>query len=312
MASVGGAVGRVIVLPDGRTLSYREYGDPAGHPVIALHGTPGSGFKYSGSHDAAVRVGLRLLAVDRWGYGGTSAKPGARLSDYGADIAALADALKIARFGITGVSGGAPYAAATAALLKDRVTALALVSPVGPISGQVPEIKLSPFHTLCFQVLPRIPGGVAGVFTAFRAGLAVSPKRAMAIAVRRSAPADQLAMANDDTRSQLSHAFITGLAPGVQGPKTDLTLFKRPWGIDLKSITAPACIWMGSEDRNVPMTSVTALSAALANCETVLIPGAGHLWVTSHADVVMGWLAGASCAHDAAAEVKRRTRPTLG
>ena len=34
----------LLVLPDGRQVAYCDGGDPAGYPVIALHGTPGCGF----------------------------------------------------------------------------------------------------------------------------------------------------------------------------------------------------------------------------------------------------------------------------
>jgi pimeloyl-ACP methyl ester carboxylesterase len=189
------------------------------------------------------------------------------------------------------VSGGAPFAVATAAALKDRITALALVSPVGPIAGHTPSVKLTAFHTLCFRMLPRLPGAIASVFMAFRTGLAFAPNLAMALSVRQSARVDQLAMANDDTRLRLGHAFRYGLSRGVHGPKVDLTLFGQPWNIDFKAVTAPVCIWMGLADRNVPLTAVHALSGALTNCKTKFIPDAGHLWVATNADVVMSWLA---------------------
>jgi pimeloyl-ACP methyl ester carboxylesterase len=285
------ATGHQLALADERTIAFREYGDPAGRPVIALHGTPGSSLKYSGSHEAAIRAGVRLIAVDRWGYGGTSPKLGARLADYGADIAALADALKLRRFGITGVSGGAPFAVATAAALKDRITALALVSPVGPIAGHTPSVKLSAFHTLCFRILPHLPGAIAGVFMAFRTGLAFAPDLAMALSVRQSARVDQQAMANDETRLRLCHAFLHGLSRGVHGPKVDLTLFGQPWNIAFKAVTSPVCIWMGLEDRNVPLAAVYALSGALSDCETKFMPDSGHLWVATNADIVVAWLA---------------------
>lgn len=284
-------VDHVLTLPDGRALGYREFGDPLGAPVIALHGTPGSRFKYASSHGPAVDCGLRLIAVDRWGYGLSSRKPGARLADYGADIAALADALHLNRFQVTGVSGGAPFAVAVASTLKDRVCALALVSPVGLITGPGGRAALSPFHTLCFRILPRVPGAISVVFHAYRAGLAVAPHAAMAVVMSRSAIADRLAIREDATRGGLIETFTSGLAPGVGGPTTDMSLFAKPWQIAFGDVSAPVRIWIGLDDRNVPLSAARALATALPNSECVDLPGAGHLWVANNAHVVMNWLA---------------------
>ena len=285
------AIDHILTLPDGRLLGYREFGDPAGAPVIALHGTPGSRFKYASSHGAAAAYGLRLIALDRWGYGLSSAKPDARLADFGTDVAALADALRLDRVAVTGVSGGAPFAVATAAALKDRVSALALVSPVGILVGQGGRAALSPFHTVCFRILPHLPGAVPAVFHAYRAGLALAPDAAMAVVMSRSPAADRVAIQDDATRARLIETFRTGLAPGVAGPTTDMALFAKPWALALADITASARVWMGLDDRNVPLTAVRALVSALPRCDCVDLPDAGHLWVARNAHRVMEWLA---------------------
>ena len=282
---------RLLSLPDGRSLGYREFGDPHGTPVIALHGTPGSRLKYSGSHEAAAQSGLRLIALDRWGYGLSSDWRGRQIARYADDVTALVNSLGIGRFQITGVSGGGPFAVATAAALGDRVTALALVSPVGLIAGPDGFAKLSPFHSLCFRILPRVPGALFAVFHAQRFGLAVAPKLAMSIAVLRSSEADRQAMRKPQIRAQMTQTFASGLQPGVAGAVCDMALFGRPWGFDFSGVRAATRIWIGDCDRNVPMTAVRALSAALPGCELIEIPGAGHLWVAEHAHAVMDWLA---------------------
>jgi pimeloyl-ACP methyl ester carboxylesterase len=38
---------RVLRLGDGRALGYRIWGDPAGRPLLFLHGTPGSRLKFA-------------------------------------------------------------------------------------------------------------------------------------------------------------------------------------------------------------------------------------------------------------------------
>ncbi|MDD9372374.1 MAG: hypothetical protein PV358_19790, partial [Acidimicrobiales bacterium] len=67
---------RSVALPGGRTLTLDDVGDPGGVPVVFLHGTPDSRLARHPDDGVAAACGVRLLAVDRPGYGGTSPTPG--------------------------------------------------------------------------------------------------------------------------------------------------------------------------------------------------------------------------------------------
>lgn len=283
------AADREVPLDDGRVMLLREYGDPRGMPVIALHGTPASRLMYSAAKSAGSQ-GLRLIAPDRWGYGGTTPHPNPTLPAFAADIARVADTLGIDRFAVLGVSGGGPYASALGALLRDRVTALALVAPVGPIAG-VAGVKLMPFHHFCFRMLPRMPGGVRFVFRGFKRGLDSSPDRAIRIAMVRSPRPDHQIMTHPEVRTRFSAMFAEGLRPGVEGALTDMQIFNRPWHLPLQEISAPSALWIGTADNNVPIDAACKLAAAIPGCKLIELKGEGHLWVAVNYDDVLGWIA---------------------
>ncbi len=58
----------VVALRDGRSLAYAEWGDPLGRPVVLFHGQPGSRLLCPDA-DATESAGVRLITVDRPGYG---------------------------------------------------------------------------------------------------------------------------------------------------------------------------------------------------------------------------------------------------
>ena len=127
---------RVIDTPDGRVLRTEEAGDPKGHPVLVFHGTPGDGSHY-GPHVAdAKEKGIRLISYDRPGYGGSTPHPGRVVADSQVDVRAIARSLGVERLAVWGVSGGGPYALATAALLPDLVVAAASLASPAPFEGQ--------------------------------------------------------------------------------------------------------------------------------------------------------------------------------
>ncbi|MGH7290318.1 MAG: alpha/beta fold hydrolase, partial [Myxococcota bacterium] len=117
----------ILRLDGGRELAFTELGDPNGTPVFGFHGTPGSYRLFDPLDEDARRLGLRLIAPDRPGYGHSDYVPDRRLLDWPRDVAALADYLGIAKFGVFGVSGGGPHAAVCAHQLAPRLLGAAIV-----------------------------------------------------------------------------------------------------------------------------------------------------------------------------------------
>ncbi len=287
------APSETLTLSDGRRLSFCSFGDPQGRPLVALHGTPGSRLKFASADPIARDLGLRLICPDRWAYGDTEAPKTPTLCAYASDAQELADQLAIDRFAVLGVSGGGPYAVAIAAEASDRVTSLGLFAPVGPIAGsnshQEPAIPPDAFHRFCFCTLPQWPKVVRTIFGAYRAGLNVAPSLAVSLAALRTPPADRRILSDQQLRANLARAFRVGLADGTQGTAIDMVLFGNKWEIDLDHIKAPARLWLGDADRNIPKTAARTLATQVPNCELVSLTDAGHFWILQNEAEVLAW-----------------------
>jgi pimeloyl-ACP methyl ester carboxylesterase len=281
---------RTLRLPDGRVLAFRIWGDPDGHPLLFLHGTPGSRLEFAIGHGSGRDLGLALVVPDRWGYGLTDVPRVASLPTFAADMAALMDHLGHRRFSVGGISGGGPYASGVGACLPERVAALALVSPVGPIADAGCAAAISHFHRFCFTVLPDLPRVTAGIFGAFRWSLERSPMLAARLATFRGGRPDRDLILRPEICTRLLASFREGLRPGMRGPITDLAMFSRPWGVDLERIAAPARLWIGTADKAVPLLAARALAQRIGGCSYEEMNGEGHLWVAANYARVLEWV----------------------
>ena len=63
-------------------------------------------------------LGLRLITVDRPGYGRSSGQPERRFADWPADVSELMESLGVESFSIVAHSSGGPYALACAAAMR--------------------------------------------------------------------------------------------------------------------------------------------------------------------------------------------------
>jgi pimeloyl-ACP methyl ester carboxylesterase len=282
----------------GRRFSYSTYGPADGHPVIALHGTPGSHLKFRGATEAARVHGVKLIALDRWGYGDTDAPSKPSLAGLAADVGEIADLLKLDRFAVLGISGGGPYAAAVAATLRYRVTASALVSPVGPTEGVRPRPKLGSYHHVAFRILPKVPGVLPSAFGLLRQVALWSPTLATRIAAGRARGTDRAIASDTDFALSLGHTFAEGLKHSARGPVIDMTLFSQPWRLNLAATTAPTHVWIGDQDRNVPLAAVETLAKAFAGAPAApaftRLSEHGHFWIARNFPTALGWIASAN------------------
>ncbi len=273
-----GADGR-LMLPRGRVIGFREYGAPGGLPILCFHGTPGSRLMFAIAGDFASEHGLRLIAPERAGFGLSSyirARPLATCAD---DMAALCDALGLQRVAVAGVSGGAPFAVAFAAIHPERIAAMALVSPVGPFAGPDSPERLGPGHRLVFRLLPGVPLLYRFLFSFGRAGFLLAPQAMAALIMSRAAPSDWRVLSDRHARRNLLTGLREGVRPGVGGAVEELRCFSRPWGLPFERIGAPSILWQGTADRNVPVSAALRLGELIPGCEVRRIDRAGHYWI---------------------------------
>lgn len=114
---------RFAALP-GLRVGYVETGDPAGEPVILLHGFPE--FHYSWRFQLAplAGAGYRAIAPDQRGYNRTDKTPPFDIDTLTQDIANLQDALGITRSHVVGHDWGGAVLWAFAARFPERVNKL--------------------------------------------------------------------------------------------------------------------------------------------------------------------------------------------
>jgi pimeloyl-ACP methyl ester carboxylesterase len=278
---------RHIVLPDGRRLSFSEYGAQRGLPVLGFHGTPGSRFMFRLVHEPARRLGMRIIAPERPGFGLSTYQHNRCLSDWASDIAELANHLGLKHFGVAGISGGGPYAAACAALLPSRVAMAALISPVGPLCPPDSPPTIGTTRYVTFRVLPRVMPAMRGAFTLGRLMFLNAPDTMYGFIKKRACLADRLILHRPEIRRNLVEGVSEGLRPGVRGLIREMQIFCKPWNLPFHAVKAPVLLWQGTNDRNVPLPASLHLARLIPGCELRALEGAGHYWIFEHIEEVL-------------------------
>lgn len=268
-----------IKLRDGRRLGYAEWGPADGFPILGFLGTPLSRLAHLGD-DAPEAAGVRLILVDRPGYGRSDFQPGRTLLDWPRVVAELADALGLASFAVFGMSGGGPHAAACGYALSDRVSVVGLVSSPGPVWDR-PLLRYSlPPHR---QPLIELAAGDREV----AARVLLDDCRAELDRVARGE--EQADGSVDPALRQRLRAATLEATP--EGYAQDLLiLFVTPWGFAPEEISVPTSIWHGDRDAAVPLDVARFFARSIPASSLTVVPGAGHLVLWSHTREILAAL----------------------
>ena len=268
---------RHIRLRDGRGLCYAEFGDPRGKPLIYCHGFPASRLEGRLMADAALRTAVRIVAIDRPGYGGSDFHPSRTLLGWADDVAELAHQLGFDNFAVLGVSGGGPYALTCARALPEKVTAVGVVCGLGPVYEAETLRAMAWPSRLGFGLAQRsrfwlniIYGGIVGRAIRWQPGV-------LGVLLNGGAPpSDRRVINRPDVRQWLRDSLIEGLRSGTRGVLRDFVLYAQPWGFELGDISLDVHLWHGEDDATVPVSHGRRMADALPRVRAKFIEGEGH------------------------------------
>lgn len=279
---------RLIRLADGRSLACLALGTPGGSPVMYFHGYPGSRLEGRLAADAARRLGLRLIAPDRPGFGASTFQPGRTLGAWAADVAELADRLGLERFAVVGASGGGPYALACAARIPERLNGVALVAALGPLARSGLTGDMVMLNRLALALAARAPALARFAVQLVARWVRRDPERWLARMLAGAPAADRAVLTDAAYRALFAASTAQALCQGGRGAAWELTLLARPWDFGLAEVSLPVRIWQGLADNIVPAAMARHLAAALPHSECHYLPDEGHLsLIVRHLDAVL-------------------------
>jgi pimeloyl-ACP methyl ester carboxylesterase len=276
-----------IILRDGRTLAYSEYGDPRGKPVLFFHGAPGSRF-FRPPDEITTQLGVRLICVDRPGYGESTFQPARCILDWPEDISQLADALGMDKFAVSGHSGGGPYTLACAFALPERVCAAALLSGAGP--ANTPDVKcgMSPRNKLGLTIGRFIPWPLwRTLIWVFYHRRKDDPAEDMDRGSGHRPQADEEQVRRPEVRDVCIRSEVEAFRPGLRGLAWDTRMLTRRWGFRLEDIHVPVYLWHGTADDMTTIAMARYVASKIPGCRTTICENEAHLLLFPHWEEIL-------------------------
>lgn len=259
-----------VSLPDDRTVAYTEYGSPDGTPVCFFHGTPGSRRLAKLFDTTARSQRIRLLALDRPGYGQSSPWPDRSVRDTDRVVSLVLDDADIDTAGLIAFSGGAPYAFASAVTHPDRIDRLDVVAGATPphvtdeqpfvqqllggMAATTPRLLRAAFRAQAWLVRHQDPSFVVGQYTT---GDAATVSESAAAIVRED--------------------FLEAFANHHSGAVTEFRHAATDWDVAFDDIETRVRLWHGTDDTNVPLPAVRRFESVLPNAHLAVLTDADHL-----------------------------------
>jgi pimeloyl-ACP methyl ester carboxylesterase len=224
-------------------LSYWDTGGD-GKPIVLSHPASGSALIWGYQQPVFAKAGYRVIAYSRRGHYGSDPVPKENPGSASEDLNRLVDFLGVQKFHVLGSAAGVSVAVDYALSHPDRLYSLTYACGTGGIRDEHYVKMLDDLR----------PKGFAEMPTEFQE---VGPS------YRAANPEGARQWA------ELEHKAHTGNRAG-QKPANAITLKA------LESMKVPTLIIAGDADLWWPPAALRMVSAHIPNCETLIVPEAGH------------------------------------
>ena len=280
-----------VKLSDGRSLSFARFGDPSGKPVFYFHGFPGSRLEPQSNHDAFLKAGIQLLALDRPGLGHSTRKNMRKLLDWPDDVVEIAKILKLEKFSILGVSGGGPYALACARAIPGYLNKVTVACGLGPIDAPNATSGMMLSNRVLFRYGKFFPPVLhLSTFLMVRQ-LSSKPAKGLKKFVEGLPEPDRLVLSKTDAQDFVAASAVEGVRQGSGPLLEEIGIYSRSWGFKLEDLNVPVSLFQGEVDIDVPASMARHQASLIPDCEINLYPDDGHFsLLVNHIDEIIASL----------------------
>jgi pimeloyl-ACP methyl ester carboxylesterase len=247
--------------------------------VVFCHSAPGAGIFDPDPAETRAR-NVRLLSVDRPGYGGSdpvAAGAWATVASAADELAAVLDSLHVEPVGVAGWSAGGRVALALAARRPDLVDRVVVFATPAP-DAEVPWIAREQRDEL--EQLRALGPEEAHAELGELLGSVVpdDPHSFEALWLLGAGSTDEAALRADGVRVRLGEMLQAAFAQGVRGLAADIAGYcLQPWGFEPEAVQAKTLLLYGSRDALADPRHGRWWQSRLPDARLEIAPGAGHL-----------------------------------
>jgi len=273
----------LIRLPSGRTISYAEYGDPKGKPVLFCHAVSGCRLMLPSDTSLLNGTGIRLIVPDRAGYGFSTRANGNSMKQWLEDMELFLPQVDAPACCVIGHSAGGAHAMSLAITYPYMVNKLCLISSVAPLRNIADVKQLLPINRLVIH-LARSNPDAAREFLKLSLRSALNKTDSYFKLITNSPrDLDMEVMDNAGLRKHLLDAFSETTRQGIGHLVDELMYISTCWQVNPRQINCPVEIWHGMEDMHAPFSLMEKFSSRLPQCtQTNWIDGSGHYMLFKH------------------------------
>ncbi|HJO40769.1 MAG: alpha/beta hydrolase [Acidimicrobiales bacterium] len=265
-----------VELSDGRSLSFASFGDPAGRPVFYFHGFPGSRFEPQSNHEAYLKAGIRLLALDRPGIGYSTRKNKRQLLDWPDDVVEVAKILNLEKFSVLGVSGGGPYALACARAIPGYLDKVTVACGLGPMDAPNATSGMMLSNRILFSYGRFFPPLLRLSVSLMVRQLSSKPVKGFEKFVKGLPEPDRLVLSGANAQELVLASAVEGVRQGSKPLLEEISIYSKFWGFELSDLNVPVSLFQGEADIDVPASMARYQAELIPNCELNLYPTDGH------------------------------------
>ena len=193
------------------------------------------------------------------------------------DVEELANHLALQKFAIIGHSGGAPYVAACAYRIPERLDGVAIVAGMGPF--EIPEAIACLNHGQRFihHAIKMIPW-TATACMKLTVMMFKYPKMLHA-AMKQLPEIDRISFYSLGSHEEITAILMEPFKEGAAGPAKDMQLTVNPWGFSLANIklNCPVTIWQGGLDTQAPAIHAELYAKLIPNAKLTIFKQEGHI-----------------------------------